>query len=412
MTLDLSTPQDPKPLDDTQYDRAKLSKKDEEETELFGDIAKRLNVDPKLNRLWINDGLRQGSRNARKMMNNTNKLKGKSQAKKKNDAGEDQDAREGAESGENDMETEDDEDDTIDAANKGPKKISTKSPAKSVPPPTEREQKAEKPRAVQILDLHQKNPIVSYGGQVFSCEWTRNIGTELLFIEHDRLNPLPILRHLDDGVDLLAASSIRLSSTPLELERKINAPSTSAESGGWAPEPVLTEREKKIEQKDFLTQLNQIKRDRGEEDGVTIHTKKQKTEVQWRDELIKKRKVEMNGLRRIIKAGQDMKEIEEAELRLKVLEQAEARRKSRPPKAKPGRKKNVKIDIPASLTSATEARTPFTRRSSMARMDGTWEVQTPGSQNWEEDGEDYVYADGMVQGDLYDEDGQFEQDYT
>lgn len=408
VTLDLSTPQDPKPLDASKYERPKPNKKDEE-NEALEDIAKRLNVDPKLNKIWVNEGLKQGSRNASKMMRNNNH-KNKGKEKKKGSADKEDEAQDGVESGENDMESEED-DLTANAVDQGLKKKSTKSLAKALAASAEPEEKTEKPRVVQILDLHHKHPIVSYGGQVFACEWTRNVGTELLFIEHDRLNPLPVLRSLHDGVDLLAASSIRISSKPVELERKINAPSlsTSANNGGWAPEPVLSEREKRLQQKDFLSQLNGIKRDRGEEDGVTINTKKLKSEKEWREEWSKKRNVEKTRLKRIIKAAKDMKAVEEAELRLKVIEEEDVRRKGRAPKPKynAGRKKKIRSDVPATPTPTTRSRTPNTGRSSIAQITETPEVHTP-SQKWVDDGEDGMYGDDMAEDDLYDEDTPLE----
>jgi hypothetical protein len=348
------------------------------------------------------------------MRNNNHKNKGK--AKKKGGAEKEDEAQDGVESGENDMESEDDDDVTANAADQGLKKKSMKSPAKAVAASAEPEEKAEKPTVVQILDLHHKHPIVSYGGQVFACEWTRNVGTELLFIEHDRLNPLPVLRSLHDGVDLLAASSIRISSKPVELEQKINAPSlgTTANNGGWAPEPVLTEREKRLEQKSFLSQLNEIKRDRGEEDGVTINTKKHKSEKEWREEWNKKRNQEKTRLKRIIKTGKDVKAVEEAEMRLKVMDEEDVQRKARAPKPKynAGRKKKVKPDVPATPTPTTRSRMPNTRRSSMAQITETPEVHTPTSQKWVGDGEDGMYGEDIAEDDLYDEDAPFEEDDT
>ncbi|KAJ8128116.1 hypothetical protein O1611_g5524 [Lasiodiplodia mahajangana] len=75
---------------------------------------------------------------------------------------------------------------------------------------------------VQILELHSENPIISYKGRVFSGQWSENTTTELLFTRHDEENPLPVLRHLDDGVDLLAASSARINVTERALKTKAN----------------------------------------------------------------------------------------------------------------------------------------------------------------------------------------------
>jgi hypothetical protein len=74
---------------------------------------------------------------------------------------------------------------------------------------------------VQILDLHTPNPIVSYQNHIYTCRWAANIGTELLFAkaaaaEHAQH---PALYATADFA-LLAASSVRLVSTPAQLVRK------------------------------------------------------------------------------------------------------------------------------------------------------------------------------------------------
>lgn len=46
------------------------------------------------------------------------------------------------------------------------------------------------------------------------------MGTELLFTRRDEANPLPAVRSLPNGVDILAASSIRLTSNLLDVQAK------------------------------------------------------------------------------------------------------------------------------------------------------------------------------------------------
>ncbi|KAJ1333822.1 TFIIIC subunit triple barrel domain-containing protein [Microdochium nivale] len=75
---------------------------------------------------------------------------------------------------------------------------------------------------VQIMELHSANPVISYRGRVYAAQWHQNIGTEFLLTRHDDDSHLPVLRHLDDGVDLLAASSARISVAQKELKRKDN----------------------------------------------------------------------------------------------------------------------------------------------------------------------------------------------
>lgn len=112
--------------------------------------------------------------------------------------------------------------------------------APAVPPAT----------AIQVLDLHSDNPLISYRGRLFSARWAENLGTELLLMGRDqhavadgggedskgkstaaaaatRRRRLPILRELAGGVDLVAASSARLVCT----ERQAVARSAEDDEG-------------------------------------------------------------------------------------------------------------------------------------------------------------------------------------
>lgn len=75
---------------------------------------------------------------------------------------------------------------------------------------------------IQVLGLHSDNPIISYKGRIFSGNWASNIGTELIFGAHDEIaeRDLPYLKALPDGVDLMAASSCRIVTTPADLRHK------------------------------------------------------------------------------------------------------------------------------------------------------------------------------------------------
>lgn len=75
---------------------------------------------------------------------------------------------------------------------------------------------------IQVLDFHSDNPIISYKGRIFSGTWASNIGTELIFGSHDEIaqRGLPYLRTLPGEVDLMAASSVRIVTTPADLRPK------------------------------------------------------------------------------------------------------------------------------------------------------------------------------------------------
>jgi hypothetical protein len=95
-------------------------------------------------------------------------------------------------------------------------------------------------REIQIMELHSDNPIALYRGKYFSGSWEHIIGTELLFgtrdDEDDETSTRPVhgatgnavLRHLPDGVDLLAATDARVTFKRVELrKREKDKPSTT-----------------------------------------------------------------------------------------------------------------------------------------------------------------------------------------
>ncbi|KAJ6787118.1 hypothetical protein PWT90_10929 [Aphanocladium album] len=63
---------------------------------------------------------------------------------------------------------------------------------------------------IQILELHSDHPLISYRGRLFEGEWAEIIGTEALLTRHDVNNPLPALRQVPGGIDILGAVSSRI----------------------------------------------------------------------------------------------------------------------------------------------------------------------------------------------------------
>lgn len=141
---------------------------------------------------------------------------------------------------------------------------------------------------IQVLDLHSDNPIVSYKGRIFSGSWASNIGTELVFGAHDEVagRGLPYLRGLPGGVDLMAASSARILTTPADLKPKRPSVKTVVqrrpvtdhyrklrkESGVMIPVAFDKHGFRKPQAR-FLENLMAIKRKRGEMDEATTVTK-------------------------------------------------------------------------------------------------------------------------------------------
>ncbi|KAI3326201.1 hypothetical protein HD806DRAFT_439344 [Xylariaceae sp. AK1471] len=126
---------------------------------------------------------------------------------------------------------------------------------------------------VQILDLHSENPIISYKGRVFAGQWCENTTTELLMTRRDETSSLPILRHLPDGVDLLAASCSRINVIEQKVKPKVN--NRGHRASAHLPQTVippvdLKASQERIDQRNFLADLIAIKRRRGETDDVTV----------------------------------------------------------------------------------------------------------------------------------------------
>ena len=198
-----------------------------------------------------------------------------------------------------------------------------------------KEENHRRPDPVQILDLHSDNPMVSYRGQVFSCEWASNTGTEFLFTARDHESQLPVLRALPGEVDLLAASSCRLIPKAVTLEPKFSARSRMAtdlpircESGfnhSVISIPVgPTASRKRKDQASFLERLMAIKQEKGEQDEITIIAQKRQLNNKWKLIWRKRRQAERTKLMRFIRdkanAPVSREEVENARQRLQEID--------------------------------------------------------------------------------------------
>ncbi|KAI1273763.1 hypothetical protein F5Y07DRAFT_375524 [Xylaria sp. FL0933] len=127
---------------------------------------------------------------------------------------------------------------------------------------------------VQILELHSENPIISYKGRVFSGQWCENTTTELLLTRHDDDSSLPVLKHLDHGVDLLAASCSRINVTEQKFKPKASE-SARQRASAHLPQTIIPPADPKAtqernDQRNFLADLIALKRRKGETDDVTV----------------------------------------------------------------------------------------------------------------------------------------------
>ncbi|KAK1980916.1 hypothetical protein LZ30DRAFT_108485 [Colletotrichum cereale] len=130
---------------------------------------------------------------------------------------------------------------------------------------------------IQILDLHSDKPMFAYKGKVFEGQWSRNLGTEVIFTEHDAGDPIPALRHLPGGVDMLAASWSRINTTERRLEPRHEAAAKDdplkeirRQHGIHIPITADKTGERKRQTR-FLENLMALKVKRGEKDEVTVY---------------------------------------------------------------------------------------------------------------------------------------------
>ncbi|MCJ1383706.1 hypothetical protein MMC17_006820 [Xylographa soralifera] len=69
---------------------------------------------------------------------------------------------------------------------------------------------------IQILDLHTREPVISYKNQVYTCQWTSTIGTDILLTPPDSAPLFPPLYEAP-GFNVLATTNIKLVGEPVQL---------------------------------------------------------------------------------------------------------------------------------------------------------------------------------------------------
>ncbi|KAM0800751.1 hypothetical protein BDR22DRAFT_889110 [Usnea florida] len=182
------------------------------------------------------------------------------------------------------------------------------SPGPGTPTPMDVDQDEEEPSLsgpedrIQILDLHTLNPIVSYRNQMYSCEWTSTLGTDLILTTPTPDFPHPILREKPD-VSVLAASRIKLMGRPAQIANRHGAKEDGQQTPP-APEPSTTlpntaSAENHIpfkiplgpmtnparqKQANFLERFMALKAKKGEKDSITIQTQKVNQGSGWRSQ--------------------------------------------------------------------------------------------------------------------------------
>lgn len=122
---------------------------------------------------------------------------------------------------------------------------------------------------IQIMELHGKNPYVSYQNHIFSCEWADMIGTDMHFVRREDSEPDPTYLKHTDGYSLIAANPIKIIGRRAQFAR----PSTGAQANETetpsAPNQILAQDDRSS-QVHFLQELMDIKREKGETDMVRM----------------------------------------------------------------------------------------------------------------------------------------------
>ena len=189
---------------------------------------------------------------------------------------------------------------------------------KSPNPPDEEEQDAPEDTRIQILDLHTLNPIISYRNHIFDCRWTSTIGTDLLITAPNLDSVLPKLAE-GKGFDVLAASSIKIVGQSAQLVPK---PDARVPRDAASDELVNQEEDEEVvkipvgiasskarqNQARFLERLIKIKKAKGEQDAVTVHSQKPMTHSGWRVRQNQRRageQAEIENLRRLAAEGDE-----------------------------------------------------------------------------------------------------------
>ena len=157
---------------------------------------------------------------------------------------------------------------------------------------------------IQILDFHATKPIISYRNQIYSCDWTSTIGTDILITAPEPNDPHPVLRQ-GPGVTVLAATRLKLSGRPVQLDsRQTTSSETQSHHSKSAPDSSskpnkipdgkqvtsvkipdgLAPNRARQNQANFLQRLIAVKAAKGETDEVTVYAQKINQGSGWRSQ--------------------------------------------------------------------------------------------------------------------------------
>ncbi|KAI9724758.1 MAG: hypothetical protein M1812_000033 [Candelaria pacifica] len=185
------------------------------------------------------------------------------------------------------------------------------------PSPFHPEESPEQQR-IQILDLHTSKPIVSYLNRIYNCDWTDAIGTDLLLarpsIQSGSTRNEDLRSH--PNYSLVATSAVKLLSTPAQLVAKqdirVRQEDEIKDSTAFEGDQVIngnrdhtsiiasilygeSSSRPRQSQGGFLERLAAAKSAKGEQDEVTLVSKKLLTNTGWRAQQNQRRREETGG---------------------------------------------------------------------------------------------------------------------
>lgn len=164
-----------------------------------------------------------------------------------------------------------------DLENQIPDTIAENAPEDAVP----------KQHAIQFLDLHTGNPIVSFKGEAYSCTWVDLIGTNMFFSQAKE-TPLYDPEISTSDYDMVGTSRIKLVGNPIKVtpiaqntaavsgaktvshNQMLDVPDKPGKSLGTIRRTSAKVNADLRKQASFLEQLMNVKRNRGEKDNVHI----------------------------------------------------------------------------------------------------------------------------------------------
>ncbi|QDS71821.1 hypothetical protein FKW77_009692 [Venturia effusa] len=151
-----------------------------------------------------------------------------------------------------------------------PTQAGARAPAVSVqlPPQTNKGNVEPLPTELQLMDLNSDNPIISYGRNLYSCQWASSIGSDLLFKKKpaEQVADQQVL-HSFEEYDLVAISAAKLIASPAAFQRRQPTSATVTKV-----DKTKYDSETKALQADFITRLADLKTQMGQPIGSMLTT--------------------------------------------------------------------------------------------------------------------------------------------